>query len=280
MELLTRTFTPEWCIWRSRRRGFPSFALWRDAVAKGAGLLWRVSDSFILPVDERPDDGAYLSHLNGKKREERITARVIEYSVTTTLTGAEGTSEQTSELFWLITTLTDPSTAPALELAEAYQNRRTSETIFKHIKIEQRGRRTATLRSHSPAMIEQELWAMLCVYQALREMVCDTAREHGPPPDHVSFKQVPNATRRSAGTAISPGRLTRTFRDLQADLAREAVKPRPGRSAPRATKRSTPGHRTLRPDERPTSRTVHVHVHRLPPAETPTDLIKDRRQAA
>ena len=185
-------------------RGFPSFTLWRDARAMGAGLLWRVSDSFTLPVDEPLGDGTYLSHLNGTKRGERITVRVIEYTVTTTHTDSEGTSEQTSELFCLITTLTDPDAAPALELAEAYAHRWTSETIYKHIKVEQRGGRTATLRSNSPAMVEQELWAMLCVYQALREMVCDTAREHSLPPGHISFKQVLNAARRSVGTAFSP----------------------------------------------------------------------------
>lgn len=185
-------------------RGFPSFTLWRDAQATGAELLWRVSDSFALPVNERLSDGTYLSHLNGRRRGERLTVRVIEYTVTTTHTRADVEEEQTSELFCLITTLLEPETAPALELAELYACRWTSETIYRHIKIEQRGGRTATLRSNSPAMVEQELWAMLCVYQALRELVCDAAREHGLPPDHISFKQVLNAARRSVGTAFSP----------------------------------------------------------------------------
>lgn len=44
--------------------------------------------------------------------------------------------------------------------------------------------------------------------------------------------------------------------------------PRSGRSAPRAAKRSTPGYRTLRPDEPPTSRVTHdIHIHRLDPEE-------------
>jgi hypothetical protein len=38
-------------------RGFPSHALWRDAKATGAGLLWRLSASFTLRVDERLHDG-------------------------------------------------------------------------------------------------------------------------------------------------------------------------------------------------------------------------------
>ena len=43
-----------------------------------------------------------------------------------------------------------------------------------------------------------------------------------------------------------------------ADLAHQAVRPRPGRTAPRATKRSGSGYRTLRPGEPPTSRATYT----------------------
>ena len=42
------------------------------------------------------------------------------------------------------------------------------------------------------------------------------------------------------------------------DLVREAVEPRPGRAAPRATKRSGTGYRTLKPDEPPTTKVTHT----------------------
>jgi hypothetical protein len=61
--------------------GFPSCELYRDASATGARLLWRVSDSFALPVGRRLDSGTYLSGLRGKRRGERVTERVIEYGV-------------------------------------------------------------------------------------------------------------------------------------------------------------------------------------------------------
>jgi hypothetical protein len=80
----------------------------------------------------------------------------------------------------MLTTLLDPQAAPAQELAELNTARWTSETISKHIKIEQRGGRTATLRSMSPAMVEQELWAMLCVYQAVQPAATGW-RRHGTP---------------------------------------------------------------------------------------------------
>lgn len=184
-------------------RGFPAFDLWQAAAGKGAQLLWRVSDSFTLPMDRVLSDGTYLSHLNGP-RGKRTTVRVVEYTVTPSTLDAEGVSEETSELFSLITTLLDPAAAPARELAELYTARWTSETIFKHIKIEQRGGRTATLRSMSPAMVEQELWAMLCVYQALHHLAAETAHHAHLPVSHISFKQTLAAARRSVGADFSP----------------------------------------------------------------------------
>jgi hypothetical protein len=184
-------------------RGFPASALWKDAVASGAQLLWRVSDSFTLPLDQVLPDGTYLTHLNGP-RGERITVRAIEYAVTTTTLGPDGATAETSELFCLITTLLDPGRAPAGELAELYTARWTSETIFKHIKIEQRGGRTVTLRSNSPAMVEQELWAMLCVYQAVHALAAETAHDAHLPVSHISFKSTLAAARRSVGADFPP----------------------------------------------------------------------------
>ena len=45
---------------------------------------------------------------------------------------------------------------------------------------------------------------------------------------------------------------------MREDLVREAVQPRPGRAAPRATRRSGTGYRTLKPDEPPTTKVTHT----------------------
>jgi hypothetical protein len=156
-----------------------------------------------LPVDHVLSDGTYLSHLNSP-RGARITVRVIEYTVVTATLDTDGIGEETSELFCLITTLLDPDAAPARELTELYAARWTSETIFKHIKIEQRGARTATLRSNSPAMVERELWAMLCVYQALHQLATGSAHRAHLPVSHISFKQALAAARRSVSADFSP----------------------------------------------------------------------------
>lgn len=115
-----------------------------------------------------------------------------------------GTTTGSSELFCLITTLLDPLTAPAGELAELYARRWTSETIYRSIKVEQRGGRTATLRSNSPGMVAQELWAMLCVYQAVRHLATDSAATSGIPPKRISFKHALHAAQCTVGADFPP----------------------------------------------------------------------------
>ena len=184
-------------------RGFPSYGLFTAAAGRGAELLWRASASFTLPVIEVLHDGTYLSRLNGP-RGQRITVRVIEYTVHSTAEGADGSTTESSELFCLITTLLDPDTAPATELAELYARRWTSETIYRSIKVEQRGGRTATLRSNSPEMVAQELWAMLCVYQSVRHLATDSATQDGIPPAQISFKHALHAAQRTVGAGFPP----------------------------------------------------------------------------
>src|SRR5659263_146999 len=99
-------------------RNFPGYELWRDAAATGAALVWRMGASFPLPVVEVLADGSYLSRLNVPKELVRngarpIVVRVVEYH----LLDAAG---EVTETFVLATTLLDPATAPARELAQLY----------------------------------------------------------------------------------------------------------------------------------------------------------------
>jgi hypothetical protein len=91
-------------------RGFTGFDLWRAAASTGADLLWRVKNAAVLPVVEQLADGSYLSHIYAARDRHRhadpATVRVIEY----TLAGS-------ATVYRLITTITDPVAAPALELA-------------------------------------------------------------------------------------------------------------------------------------------------------------------
>jgi hypothetical protein len=182
-------------------RNFPSWALWREAAATGAHLLWRVSASFTLPVLRVLADGTYLSRMNPprKKDGDPVTVRVIEYQV------SDDAGEPTGEIFALITTLTDPGGAPAEELAALYPRRWDAETIFGSLKTSQRGPGTV-LRSRSPEMARQEIWAMLCAYHGIRTLMWQAAATAGCDPGRLSFTRALNVVRRAvpAQAGLSP----------------------------------------------------------------------------
>lgn len=175
-------------------RGFPSYELYVKAAATGAQLLWRVSSSFTLPCTKILPDGTYLSELRGRKKAERVTVRVIEYSV--------ADDEGVSEVFALITTLLDPVAAPALELARCYADRWDIEVLFRLVKVDLRTP-GGVLRSGTPVLLRQELWALLCLYQALRTLITRTAVIAAVDPTRISFLPALDAVKASVGRAFS-----------------------------------------------------------------------------
>lgn len=184
-------------------RNFASFKLWGQAAATGADLCWRMSASFALPVIEVLPDGTYLSQLRPPRKADGppITVRVIEYSVTTT---DRARGRETSEVFALATTLLDDQPHPAIDLAHLYHHRWQAETGIGDLKTTQRGGPETVLRSKTPAMVEQEFWAMLCVYQAIRDLIAYAAPP-GLDPGRVSFKRALHAAQDSATrAALSP----------------------------------------------------------------------------
>lgn len=176
-------------------RGFPSYDLYTAAAGTGAHLLWRVSDSFTLPVKKHLDDGTYLSELRGKRARDRVTVRVIEYSV--------ADDDGVSEVFALITTLLDPERAPAIELARIYADRWHVEVLFRLVKVDLRTP-GGVLRSRTAEGVRQELWALLCLYQALRSLITRAAVIAGVDPARISFPPVLDAVNDSVATAFSP----------------------------------------------------------------------------
>ena len=95
----------------------------------------------------------------------------------------------------LITSILDPGDATAIELATAYHERWESETSFgeKKTYIRRSGR---VLRSKSPKMVRQEIWAMLLTHYAVRKLMCRAADEAGHDPDRLSFTRSLRVIRR------------------------------------------------------------------------------------
>jgi hypothetical protein len=183
-------------------RKFLSWALAREVLATGAHLLWRASASFKLKPVKALADGTYLAELKPPRKKDgpAITVRVIEYSVLTAPEG--GGEEEVSELFCLVTDLLDPEEYPALDLACCYPDRWQSETVIGRHKTDM-GEGQPVLRSKDPGLVQQEMWALFAVYQALCRMAGLGATAAGIPPARISFPAVLQAAADSVA-AFSP----------------------------------------------------------------------------
>ncbi|MGB6457941.1 MAG: IS4 family transposase [Streptosporangiaceae bacterium] len=177
-------------------RNFAGYELWRDAAAACADLLWRAGVSFGLPVDRVLPDGTYLSRLKAPRHLRKagardITVRVIEYRL-------EDRAGEVTEAFTLITTLLDPAAAPARELADLYHARWQIETAIGAFKTQLKGA-GIVLRSKTPDGAEQEVWALLCAYHAIRHLICAAAALTGQDPLRIPFTSALDVVRGPVG---------------------------------------------------------------------------------
>jgi Insertion element 4 transposase N-terminal/Transposase DDE domain len=173
-------------------RAFVGFALWRMASLPGADLLWRVRKNQVLPCRQRLPDGSYLSCLYASPKHRRhdaggLTIRVIDYR----LEGVAGAEP----LYRLVTSLLDPATAPAAELAALYHERWESEGAFAELKVSLPGARLM-LRSRRADLVEQELYGLLLAHFALRRLMHEASRQTGCDPDSLSFLHTVRIVRR------------------------------------------------------------------------------------
>jgi hypothetical protein len=171
-------------------RGFDSNDFLKDVVATSAQLLVRVKSSRRLPVVALLPDGSYLTRIAG------LILRVIEAQIT--VTGADGS--RVRGVYRLLTTLTDHRTDPAAALIRLYHERWEIESAFyalRHTLLDSR-----VLRCGDPVGIEQEMWALLALYQTLRTVMVAAAESvPGTDPDRASFSVALQAARDSVSSA-------------------------------------------------------------------------------
>jgi hypothetical protein len=187
-------------------RLFVGGELWRAMATTGADLAWRVKCGSMtapkLPVDQVLPDGSWLSRLyaaSDRRKRHPITVRVIEYTLT-------DPGRRTSvDRYRLVTTILDAALAPAHELAALYTERWEIETALAELKTTQRGPKQV-LRSKSPELVAQEVWAHLLVHYALRAVMHTAALEADLDPDRLSFIASLRVVRRQviAAPAFSP----------------------------------------------------------------------------
>ncbi len=187
-------------------RLFVGAELWRAMASTGADLVWRIKcgskTAPKLPVDQVLADGSWLSRMyaaSDRRKRHPITVRVIEYTL------SDPGRRTSTDRYRLVTTILDPDLAPARELAVLYTERWEIETALAELKTTQRGPRQV-LRSKSPELVAQEVWAHLLVHYALRQVMHTAALEADLDPDRLSFIASLRVVRRQviARPAFSP----------------------------------------------------------------------------
>ncbi len=206
-------------------RNFAVADLLAQIADRGADLLIRVKNGRRLPVCARCADGSWLSWIGPLK------VRVIRAQIT--ITTPDG---QRTEAYQLVTTVLD---APAGEVVGLYHQRWEIETAFCELKQALGGGRV--LRARTPAGLEQEIYARLITYQALRIVIADaTLAAPDVDPDRGSFTVALRAARDQLIKAA--GVIADTTIDLVGVIGRQVLDgllpARRCRTTPRVVKRA------------------------------------------
>ena len=214
-------------------RNYAAADLIKTLAATKADLLIRCKTSRRLPIITRHRDGSWQSTIGTTR------VRVIDAQIT--VRTAEGT--RTGD-YRLITTLLDAHRHPAGELIKLYHQRWEIETAYLELKSTILGGRV--LRARTPAGIDQEVYALLTAYQALR-LAMTGATDHDPhtTPDRASFTIALNTARDQVIHAA--GVITGTVIDLVGGIGRavlnDLLPERRTRISPRVVKRAISKHR-------------------------------------
>ena len=171
-------------------RGFDAGGFMAAIGAARAQFLIRLKSIRHPPVLARLPDGSVLSVIDG------VRVRLI--TATVTVTCQDGTRYGGS--YRLATTLTDHRAYPATALTALYHERwehKITYLALRHPLLHGR-----VLRSGTPACLNQEMWALLALCQALRIAVTDAiATVPGTDPDRASRKTAVQAAQELVITA-------------------------------------------------------------------------------
>jgi len=214
-------------------RGFFDVQLWRLHHQTGAHLLWRIKANVATKVLRALEDGTYIARVTPQKkayppgqRPKPVEVRVIEFCV-----------QGSPELIRLATSLLDPHSAPAPDLARLYAERWECEGTYDELKTHQRGA-GIVLRSRTPDGVRQELWAHLIVHFGARSIAAEAAMARALDPDRMSFVLTLRLIRRSLPRAPFPTDQRQALQAAVAELtAPRAQLHRRPRSSPRTVKR-------------------------------------------
>jgi hypothetical protein len=204
-------------------RGFDAGDFLAAVAATKAQFLARLTGTRSLPVLRHLPDGTFLSVIGGVK------VRVITAAVTVTC--HDGTTY--GGTYRLAATLLDHRAYPAGALITLYHERWEHEVTYlalRHTLLNGR-----VLRSGDPAGIEQETWALLAVYQALRTAVTDAVQAvPGTDPDRASWQI---AVETAQNLTVTAANVTDPGSDLTGEIGRAVLAGLHGPRRPRVCAR-------------------------------------------
>ena len=190
-------------------RGFDAGGFLAQVAGTGAQFLVRLTAARRPPVLRHLPDGSFTSVISGVK--VRIIAAEI------TVTCHDGTTY--GGFYRLATTLLDHRAFPAPRLMALYHERWEHEVTYlalRHTLLQGR-----VLRSKDPAGLQQEAWALLALYQALRIAITDAiACVPGTDPDRASYQAAVDTAQDLVTTARN---ITDPDDDLAGDIGRAVL---------------------------------------------------------
>jgi hypothetical protein len=236
-------------------RGFFSFSLWKQALARGVEILGRVPKNAVLNSIAELSDGSHLAKIypcpSMRNRDEGgIVVRVIRY----TIDDPQRVGHQ--QVHVLITTLLDEKLDPARDLVILYHERWEIELVFDEQKTHQDPRRAekpANLRSETPLGVLQEIYALSLGHYALRKMMHDAAVQADLDPQRLSFVGCLHIvrTRMPEYRGKTPEELAQWYQLVMKEMTEELADPRRNRINPRVVKQKMSKFMQKRPEHRP-----------------------------
>jgi hypothetical protein len=203
-------------------RGFDATEFLTQVAAR-AQFLVRLNAARRPPVLRCLPDGSFTSVIGG------VQVRIIAASVTVTChdgTRYGGTCR-------LATTLLDHRSHPAEALIRLYHERWEHEIAYLALRHTLLGGRI--LRSGDPAGLQQEMWALLALYQALRIAITDAAGTvPGTDPDRASYQA---AVQAAQNTVIQARNITPSTEDIAGQIGRAVLASLHGTRRPRVCAR-------------------------------------------
>lgn len=232
-------------------RHFHSFTFAADLTRRKVDFLFRTQRNLKIRIEEVLGAGDFIGTLTYRCRHEdlpslpnvkvvstgtrkakvQLQVRVLEYRL------ANG------EWSRLITSLVDPGKYESMELVLLYHRRWDIELAYDEVKthLSQPGGGMAktNLRSKTPRLVMQEMYALLIGYNLVRGLMMEAAEEHGLKPEEIGFVDT-LVTVKHAMQSMMSGKtvdLPRMYRQLLADIAYcRNPRPRRKRQCPRVVR--------------------------------------------